>query len=65
MSKMVVKPANAKNADENEKNILLGHMPLCVLKMGQTPKTLKRTELDKECHNRSISEEKMKDAVIR
>ena len=31
---------NAKNARENQKNVQLGHMPLCILKMGQMPKTL-------------------------
>ena len=39
-----LKPTNAKNADENEKNVSPGHMPVYISKMGQMPKTLIKTK---------------------
>ena len=83
--------AKCKNAHENEKNVQPGHMPLCISKMGQMPKTLmkmrkmynratclcafrkwtecrkrlKSTKLNKKFHNRSTSEGKTKDVVVR
>ena len=47
--------SNAKNAHENKKNVELVHMPFCISKMGQMPKTVEIAVLNKKFHNQNTS----------